>query len=391
MRCDWKSGQIGHVAEHNEIARRLRNAADYPTLQDFLTAGGTLPAGVFEFASQLTIGSGTQITGAGRGKTILRYTGPKPAPEHLIVASGDSIHMEGFSLDGGEPLEGYEARERSEKGGLFIDNASRVTVREVEIYNTNMYGLWIYRAAQVSISDVYAWGNWTEGIAVNGQRVNITGCHCYGNRFEGIMVAGGAKHINIANCTNYGNAHDFIVQDGAEYVNLTNCTSEGAIMAGFKVSGSENIGITNCSAVGCAVNAGFDVEVSPTSGAPARFVDLVNCRANANGYGFAVRAGCEYINIYQCRANKNIGNGFNVFGSNVRIKTAQAFDNGQGGVDANGVRVLGEAAGIRIEDLQAGNIDGAAQAYGLRLDTGTGGMVDGLDGTLLDETGGGWL
>lgn len=75
MRSDWKAGETGHIAEHNEIARRLVNVSDFASLSDAVKAlpnGGrvVLPPGRFVF-DKLALPANVSLLGSGATMTQL--------------------------------------------------------------------------------------------------------------------------------------------------------------------------------------------------------------------------------------------------------------------------------------------------------------------------------
>jgi hypothetical protein len=122
MRSNWKSGETGHVDDHNAIARRLHNVMDCgakadgvtddgPALQAAIDAlgpkGGTvfIPTGVYSIQTGVVVpGLNVRLVGDGNGSYRQFDLGPvllaaTPGMELLRFDYGSSVGHVGFALE----------------------------------------------------------------------------------------------------------------------------------------------------------------------------------------------------------------------------------------------------------------------------------------------------
>ena len=74
---DKRAGNIGHIADHNEMSRRLRNSADFASIQGAINEQSTtyIPEGQYVLdTSVLLTRDNLTLVGAGIGKTILDFS-----------------------------------------------------------------------------------------------------------------------------------------------------------------------------------------------------------------------------------------------------------------------------------------------------------------------------
>lgn len=356
-------------------------------------AGGMvyLPAGTYAITTTLSLASNLAFVGAGRGVTTITYTGTTGAtsPNLIAFAHGNTsnVYIGHFTLNGG----GTTGDALSSNGGIVLyaggtdHTITNITIDDVEVHHVNMYGIWLYKGDRVVVRGCYSHNNLTEGIANNSTNVAISDCYVYDNDYEGIGCYAGSENVQITNCHAVGCTYGFLVaEDTAKEVTVSNCRSSGATYAGFSVNGGSYVTLSNCIAedTGSGSHPGFYIYPYAVGPVNSYHIDLVNCQAIGNhGTGFLVSNGCSYITMTNCRAIGNTGDGFFIDSPYVQLKNVQAFNNGSDAVNYHGVRMYTNATSCLIDGVLAGNTSGVVQEVGVRLASGSSGIVRNCQGT----------
>ena len=154
--------------------------------------------GIYFESAPLQIPVGTNFTGAGINKTVLKsaksfYYNPKdpgPEPNRFLVRleSEDSTpgrqYLSDFTIEGsGKQLH----------GGIYVHNRSNVVVRDILVQNTNFAGIWLLSSNHAVVRSVTlqncAWGStdWCSGALMLAHSDNVD-----------------LDHLNINEGTGYG-------------------------------------------------------------------------------------------------------------------------------------------------------------------------------------------
>ena len=242
-----QAGMAAHFAASLPVVNVMDHGAkgdgttdDYAAIMDAIGDGGVhvvFPAGTFMHSQSITVPSNTEISGAGRGLTVIKLTTDCPPESWGFVnrdrdAGNENISIRDLRVDGNVPARFGDDRAQAGGGsrgsGITFGNVTRGWITRVDSVDNVLHG---FDVTCASVGYPYN-GDMPVSDAVGPSRyVWIDSCYASGFGDDGFTTHHSEflwiSNSHAENPRNRDNCNGIEVDDGSRHVFLTNNSTTG--------------------------------------------------------------------------------------------------------------------------------------------------------------------
>ena len=242
-----QAGMAAHFAASLPVVNVMDHGAkgdgttdDYAAIMDAIGDGGVhvvFPAGTFMHSQSITVPSNTEISGAGRGLTIIKLTTDCPPESWGFVnrdrdAGNENISIRDLRVDGNVPARFGDDRAQAGGGsrgsGITFGNVTRGWITRVDSVDNVLHG---FDVTCASVGYPYNGDMPVSDAAGPSRYVWIDSCYASGFGDDGFTTHHSEflwiSNSHAENPRNRDNCNGIEVDDGSRHVFLTNNSTTG--------------------------------------------------------------------------------------------------------------------------------------------------------------------